>query len=438
MAGEVKIKITATDDATDEIKQVNKELDNLGEAATDAGEALESGVGRIDKLMQIDAVREFGRAAKKAFDQVSEAVRGMVTEYADYAEQVRDLSRLTGQTTELSSQLIQVADDVKIGYEQLSTAMEAATRQGIDVSIDGLMRLADQYNALAPGVERSEWLLKTFGRSGADMAQLLEVGSEGIRNMSDEINQSLVLTQQQVDAVREAEIAYDNFNDSIMAVRMEITGNLIGAFNSLPKPIKNTAMALAAFGPQIAGGISTIADLTIALQGLGTLFKAGGLLAGIPAMARTIGSSLVAIGAAAGPIGLLVGAVAGLIALLNSSFGQRGITALKQLAVLWANMIYGQSGAKWAMNITGLDQRASGGPVTAMKPYLVGEKGPEMFIPANSGTIIPNSQMALAGNNGGSVIFNYNPAVSFASRSEAEMVLKPIIENLVRSRYGNG
>jgi len=34
--------------------------------------------------------------------------------------------------------------------------------------------------------------------------------------------------------------------------------------------------------------------------------------------------------------------------------------------------------------------RANGGPVSANRPYLVGEEGPEMFVPGKSGTIIPN------------------------------------------------
>lgn len=34
--------------------------------------------------------------------------------------------------------------------------------------------------------------------------------------------------------------------------------------------------------------------------------------------------------------------------------------------------------------------RASGGPVTGGRPYLVGEMGPELFVPGRSGTIIPN------------------------------------------------
>jgi TP901 family phage tail tape measure protein len=41
--------------------------------------------------------------------------------------------------------------------------------------------------------------------------------------------------------------------------------------------------------------------------------------------------------------------------------------------------------------------RANGGPVTAGKPYTVGERGIEVFVPAQSGKIIPNRQLATAG-----------------------------------------
>lgn len=40
----------------------------------------------------------------------------------------------------------------------------------------------------------------------------------------------------------------------------------------------------------------------------------------------------------------------------------------------------------------GVEERASGGPVSMNVPYMVGERGPELFVPDQSGTIIPNSQ----------------------------------------------
>jgi hypothetical protein len=41
----------------------------------------------------------------------------------------------------------------------------------------------------------------------------------------------------------------------------------------------------------------------------------------------------------------------------------------------------------------GFPQRARGGPVAANRMYMVGEEGPEMFVPRTSGTIVPNGQL---------------------------------------------
>lgn len=47
--------------------------------------------------------------------------------------------------------------------------------------------------------------------------------------------------------------------------------------------------------------------------------------------------------------------------------------------------------------------RAFGGSVTGSQPYMVGERGPELFVPGGNGTIIPNSNMR-GGDGGGSPI----------------------------------
>jgi len=41
--------------------------------------------------------------------------------------------------------------------------------------------------------------------------------------------------------------------------------------------------------------------------------------------------------------------------------------------------------------------RASGGPVSSLSTYLVGEQGPELFVPSSSGTIIPNGALGSSG-----------------------------------------
>jgi len=46
------------------------------------------------------------------------------------------------------------------------------------------------------------------------------------------------------------------------------------------------------------------------------------------------------------------------------------------------------------INSNELKFRAMGGPVTMNEPYIVGEVGPELFVPNNSGTIVPNNELS--------------------------------------------
>jgi TP901 family phage tail tape measure protein len=48
---------------------------------------------------------------------------------------------------------------------------------------------------------------------------------------------------------------------------------------------------------------------------------------------------------------------------------------------------------KLVVETVGIEAREKGGDVNAGQPYLVGEKGPELFVPRNSGGIIPNSTL---------------------------------------------
>lgn len=62
--------------------------------------------------------------------------------------------------------------------------------------------------------------------------------------------------------------------------------------------------------------------------------------------------------------------------------------------------------------------KAAGGPVMAGSPYLVGEKGPELFMPGKSGTIIPNN--ALGGGGSTSVVVNVDASGSNVQGNDAQ------------------
>jgi len=57
---------------------------------------------------------------------------------------------------------------------------------------------------------------------------------------------------------------------------------------------------------------------------------------------------------------------------------------------------------------------AEGGPANANTPYIVGERGPELFVPRSAGTVIPNNQMSNMGSTT-NVTNNYISAIDVKS-----------------------
>lgn len=91
------------------------------------------------------------------------------------------------------------------------------------------------------------------------------------------------------------------------------------------------------------------------------------------------------------------------------------------------------------------EPRAAGGPVTGGKPYLVGERGPELFVPGQSGGIVPNNQLAMAGGSGGSTNINitydikaFDSKDATAAIAEQAPTIVGIVENSFRKRGKRG
>jgi phage-related minor tail protein len=62
---------------------------------------------------------------------------------------------------------------------------------------------------------------------------------------------------------------------------------------------------------------------------------------------------------------------------------------------------------KGQANYSGVDgYAAEGGDISANKTYMVGERGPELFVPRTSGTVIPNNMLGSMNNNQPSITYN--------------------------------
>ena len=79
--------------------------------------------------------------------------------------------------------------------------------------------------------------------------------------------------------------------------------------------------------------------------------------------------------------------------------------------------------------------RANGGPVSGGTPYIVGERGPELFVPRTSGTIVPNDKMG-----GGVTVGSINISVENSGDSLSPAAQKQIagqVQGIVLSTLAN-
>ena len=138
--------------------------------------------------------------------------------------------------------------------------------------------------------------------------------------------------------------AFDQIKDAVMANKEE--------FTALFKFLKD-------FVAPLLGGV-----LKLAIQGIG-----------------------IALGVVINVVGNLVSGFQTLFGIVKSVVG-----AIQSLISLVANnpVVSGISGA---ISSAFGGFRAAGGPVSAGKSYVVGERGAEMFVPSSNGTIVPNGGM---------------------------------------------
>ncbi len=84
-----------------------------------------------------------------------------------------------------------------------------------------------------------------------------------------------------------------------------------------------------------------------------------------------------------------------------------------------------------------VEAAASGGTVRAGKPYLVGEKGAELFVPGNTGTIVPNDKLGGANTTNVSVTFDiksWDSRDSLQAITEQAPTIVGIIDQSFRKR----
>lgn len=156
-----------------------------------------------------------------------------VSEWSAYAESVDKASMATGVGVEEMSRLIQLADDFRVSQEALTGAMRMAMQNGFQPTVENLAALSDEYLAISDQTERVNLLQGIFGRQWESMVPLLERGGAAIREANGAISDSLVVTDDAVEANREYIAAVDGLEDAWQGVKNELAQGVIPALTAM-------------------------------------------------------------------------------------------------------------------------------------------------------------------------------------------------------------
>jgi len=265
----------------------------------------------------------------------------------------------------VSLQAIEASMKGALDWEtSIGKEMEASMLLGREINLDRFRQLSFAGDAKGAMAEQLR-ILKSFGPL------------ENLRIDQKEMLGDLFSTEfgQIVSMQREQDILNSSVNQQPDAWS-KITAASTTAFASM---IGALPMILS-YGSQIAlmfGG-SIVSALTSVWGGMKKLIK-------ITKISALWSWKDAAAKSAAASAGFWSAAAAGSAVTLG--FGTLGMAAIAAAAVgaMIMSIAKGQSAVK---------KRAKGGPVKGMNPYMVGEKGPELFIPTMGGNIIPNDRLA--------------------------------------------
>lgn len=194
------------------------------DAASQALRGITSNFGALGAMVESF---QSGRVVEDLTAQIVKFGKESVTATIDYANEVRALTLISGESAEETSRFIQVLDDFKIGTESVMTATRTLTKEGLAPNLETLAQLSDEYLTITDAQEKNEFVIKNLGREGLKWVEILNKGGDAIRAMGADVDDMLIFSQEQLDKTRELEISMDIWGESIQGLQYQIGTELI-------------------------------------------------------------------------------------------------------------------------------------------------------------------------------------------------------------------
>lgn len=314
----VQIRATANEWAAD-IKAIQKE-----------GKELEKSIKPIK-----DQAQEMGTAFAVVGGLIVGSFVAITKSTADYGDELNDARQRTGVAVEDLAKLGFAAEQSGSSFEGMTTGLKFLAKNMEDASSGGkkqkeafdslgisvtdatgklrpakdvFMDVADRFNHMEDGAEKTAVAMDIFGKAGADLIPTLNSGRDGLEEMGEAAERTgLVISGDTAEAS-------DEFNDALAELIASTKGISI-AIGTTFLPILKDFITIATDVVQgVKDWTKEHPDLVRAVGALGVaLSGAGGLLLGLAGVLAILPQLSTAFTLLTGPVGLTILAVAGLV-----------------------------------------------------------------------------------------------------------------------------
>lgn len=197
------------------------------------------GLDKIDGALQKNQLSftELNSAlgvAKLSLEAVKKVWGETVQAAIDGAMAQQDLATQMGTTVEEAGALKEMGDDLRVNQSALAMAFKNLNEQGMQPTIENLIKLAGEYQALPDSVSKNQFAQDKFGRSGIEMQKILKVSTSDLAEMAAAArSSSLVFSEDMVNALDETRLRIDSMSDSWQGLKQQYGAYASMYFNSL-------------------------------------------------------------------------------------------------------------------------------------------------------------------------------------------------------------
>lgn len=447
----IRAVITAEDRASATLKGVGNSVNKFGAVAATAAKAAAVAIAAAASAMVVFGVKTAAslESSRQGFvtllGSAEKADKTMARIKKEAARTPFEIAGLT-QATQLLSSVTKNGDraldfilDIGEGLAAMGRGQAELDRISVNlqqIAATGRAFAIDIRQFAFAGIPIYEMLTEQIGLSGEALQQFIEEGgvtfellekmfadataaggrwAGAYKNQAGTFNQ-LTANMKDAFAILAADIITKsgafNFLKGVIQTLTEVVNGNNAAFNRVRQSIVNVFNT---FRPYFAAIILTIQkELIPAIQRF------------VKAMSPDLIIVLKAVGA--------VAAVAFKVLLTQLVLV---IKATARLLELFSAIIEKVKGVRESVNdfigdavakIPGIEKigvRAAGGPVASGSPYIVGERGPELFVPKQSGDIVPNHALG-----GGSINLSVNVGVYAGTELEKRKLAETLLQSM--------